>query len=183
MLAIIIGIIVIMVKFFIRYVHEDMAISVMLLLMILVFAACEIIEINVNTYGIIGSDFNWHLPRAHQERFMILQLRWRFEGVSYRVRFQRNPLTVVVQDLMSCNVSIANSINLIENFVAWFQFIATMRCLPLTVIRKLHLADNPSCVVATYVMGWTPGPNRCPGTFDLNICLIGCLHSNVASCQ
>lgn len=118
MLAIIIGIIVIMVKFFIRYVHEDMAISVMLLLMILVFAACEIIEINVNTYGIIGSDFNWRLPRAHQERFMILQLRWRFEGVSYRVCFQRNPLTVVVQDLMSCNVSIANSINLIENFVA-----------------------------------------------------------------
>lgn len=47
----------------------------------------------------------------------------------------------------------------------------------------MHFADKPSCVVAKYVITWTPAAKECPGTFDLNTCFIGCLLSNVGSFQ
>lgn len=53
--------------------------------------------------------------------------------------------------------------------------------LPFTVIRKVHFADSPSCVVAKYVITCTPALKECPGTFDLKICFMDCLLSNDGS--
>lgn len=63
-------VIIVIVKSFIRYVQIDSVV----LRRVLGFAAGEIIEINVNTYAMIGGDFNGMLAGADDEGLMVGQL-------------------------------------------------------------------------------------------------------------
>lgn len=91
-------------KSFICYLHIDIvAVIILMLLMILVCLACGIIEINVDTHGLIGSDFNWTLSRTHEERFVVIQ-RLRCAAivrVGNCVCLQSNSLTLVDGNLMT----------------------------------------------------------------------------------
>lgn len=99
---------IIIVKSFICYVQIDIAIISCVLFPIpvvvgVVCAAHEIMEKNVNTYGIVGPDFDSLLARAHQVGFVVLQaLRWRVIRVGNQVCLQGDALAVVIRQLMSC---------------------------------------------------------------------------------
>lgn len=150
MITAIIVIIINIMKFFIRYVQIDIAIT---FITICAFAACKIIEINVYTYRIIRSDLNWLLSWAYQERFMIVEVfRFCLIRIRYCICFQSNSLILVEWSFVSYEIFTVQLTEPKLDFPLCF--------LPLTVIRKLHLADNPSWVEATYVIGWTYSTNR-----------------------
>lgn len=99
---------IIIVKSFICYVQIDIAIISIVLfpLPVVVGVVCavrEIMEKNVNTYGIVGSNFDGLFARAHEVRFVVFQaLRWRVIRVGNQICLEGDALTVVIRKLMSC---------------------------------------------------------------------------------
>lgn len=92
-IRLIIAIIIIIIKSVIGNEQIDITI-IPLTSVILVFAACEIFEINVDTYRLISLDFNWVLARAYKERFVIFEVHF-WALVCYHVRFEGYFLAVV----------------------------------------------------------------------------------------
>lgn len=130
MITLIIVIIIIIVKSFSRYVQIDFAIisDVLRQRDVPVGAAGEIIEINANTYALIGVDFNWMLAGTNDERFVVSQLPT-LVRVADRVGFERNALALLIRLLLVCC-----TIKLIETFCRFtsviYRRMLTSHCNP-----------------------------------------------------